>query len=306
MQVYCFGHISTGKLIRIKNAFPCANGYGEIIDVTDNYCGEALATAVVLKRLGINVELEGNWLGDNESGKRTLEFIINEGIGSEGVIIKPGYIGVDEIVISDEKSRTVFGRYEDLLFTTQQWTEPDVEKVINSDVICCDPSFGESSEFVLQFAEKLNKKFVGIDSPYDSASTAYSDVLIISEDYLQQKYKEMSYFDLFKLYMSNVKGLLIFTFGAEHIWYGRNSISKFLPFKVNVADTAGAGDAFRAGVVYSLLNDFSDEELIMFSAAVSAAAVQSFPGVVKFKGLDEVKKILSENQITIQYNDNEL
>ena len=45
---YCCSHISNSKLILIKNEYPAANGYGEIVNITDNYCGEALGTAIVL------------------------------------------------------------------------------------------------------------------------------------------------------------------------------------------------------------------------------------------------------------------
>lgn len=296
-KAYCYGHISTGKLYRIKNSYPPPNGYGEIIDVSDNYCGEALGTSIVLNRLGISVELEGNWIGDTESGRRTYDFIRNEGIGNSGIIIKKGYQGVDEVVISDQNSRTVFGRYENLLFTKRQWEFPDEQKIVNSHIVCADSSFGEASLTVAKLATKNSIPFVGIDSTYDSEVCKLSDVLIVSEDFLKLEYAEEDYHKIFNEYQNKCPGLIVFTFGAEPLWYGKNSKNKHKPFKVEVIETAGAGDSFRAGVMYGMLNNYSDEDMIKFAAAVSASVIQTYPGVVNFRGIDEVEAILNQNTL---------
>jgi ribokinase len=269
------------------------------VSITDNYCGEALGTAIVLKRLGIDVSLEGNWLGDNESGRRTLEFIRSRGIESSGIVIKPGYIGVDEFVISDQKSRTVFGRYEDLLFTDTQWEMPDEQKIENADIICCDPSFKDATEFVIRTTLKHGKKIVGIDSDYDSELNIYSNVMIVSEDYLKLKYPDLEYQDVFHRYLSNSTGLVIFTFGNKPVWFGRSNINKLETLRVNVVDTSGAGDAFRAGVAYGILNNFSDEFCVKFASAVATAAIQTYPGVINFPGLEKVNQILESQNLTL-------
>ena len=61
-DVYCFGHVSTGVILRLKGAFPHADGYGEVIERLDNHSGEATGSALVLTRLGNSVTLEGNWI----------------------------------------------------------------------------------------------------------------------------------------------------------------------------------------------------------------------------------------------------
>ena len=288
--VYCFGHISTGKLYRIKDAYPHANGYGEIIEAVDNYCGEALSTGIVLKRLGVDIILEGNWLGDNEAGLRTLDFIKKQGIDCSGVLIKKDYIGVEEIVISDNTSRTVFGRYCDLLFTTRQWEMPDPAKIILANAACADPSFGEASNLVAEIASKHKIPFIAIDAHYESELIEKSVVAIISEDFLLNKFKGKSYSEIFAKYLEKCNGLVIFTFGKDPLWYGRTAKKTMDPFIVEPLDTAGAGDAFRAGIIYGLLNGYSDEQMIKFSCAVSASVIQTSPGVINFKGMQDVER----------------
>jgi sugar/nucleoside kinase (ribokinase family) len=117
-DVYLYGHVSTGIIVRISGRYPEPDGYGEIVETLENHCGEATGSALVLARLGASTVLEGNWIGDNRDCRRTVELLEERGIDCSGLVVKPGYVGATEITISDGESRTVFGRYQDLLFTT--------------------------------------------------------------------------------------------------------------------------------------------------------------------------------------------
>lgn len=290
---YCFGHISTGKLYKIKGSFPQANGYAEYTEILDNYAGEALSSSLVLQRLGIPTILEGNWIGDNEDGRKTLEFIHKNDITLGNVHIQPGYAGVNEIVISDATTRTVFGRYCDLLFTTRQWEMPTPNFIKKAGVITTDPSFGEATLQVAEYAKKYSIPFVSIDAPYDSIIIANSNYTIISEDFILQKYPDIPFEELFTRYLSHCNGLVIFTFGSAPVWYGRTEKYEMPVFSVPVVDTAGAGDSFRAGIMYGILKEMDDIAMIQFASAVAASIIQTSPGVVNFKGITDVNKILN-------------
>ena len=60
-DVYLFGHISTGVILRLRGRYPEPDGYGEIVETLENHCGEAAGSAIVLARLGVSTVLEGNW-----------------------------------------------------------------------------------------------------------------------------------------------------------------------------------------------------------------------------------------------------
>jgi sugar/nucleoside kinase (ribokinase family) len=142
-EVYCYGHVSTGRVLRLRDHYPPPDGYAEVLETIENHAGEATGTALVLRELGISVALEGNWIGDNPECRRTLEFLRGRGIDCTGLRIVPGYVGATEVVISDGASRTVFGRYVDLLFTTKQWDDPDPRKIAAARMISLDSTFGE-------------------------------------------------------------------------------------------------------------------------------------------------------------------
>src|SRR5664280_3102232 len=140
-DVFLFGHVSTGIIVRIQGRFPQPDGYGEIVETLENHCGEASGSALVLARFGVSAVLEGNWIGDTPACRGTLAFLESRGIDCSGLVVRPGYEGVNEITISDGESRTVFGRYIDLLSTTRQWEMPNVERIEQARVVCVDPSF---------------------------------------------------------------------------------------------------------------------------------------------------------------------
>jgi hypothetical protein len=78
-DVYCYGHVSTGKVLRIAKSYPEPDGYADVIETLENHADEATATAFILRHLGISVALEGNWIGDNPECRRTREFLREPG-----------------------------------------------------------------------------------------------------------------------------------------------------------------------------------------------------------------------------------
>jgi sugar/nucleoside kinase (ribokinase family) len=49
--------------------------------------------------------------------------------------------------------------------------------------------------------------------------------------------------------------------------------------KINVVDTTGCGDAFTAGIVYSIANDFDDEKILRCAIEL-AAKIATIKGAV--------------------------
>ena len=278
-EVYCYGHVSTGRVLRLRDHYPEADGYAEVVEILENHAGEATGTALVLTRLGVSVALEGNWIGDIPECRRTLEFLQQRGVDCSGLRVVPNYPGVTEVVVSDGASRTVFGRYIDLLFTTKQWDDPDPRKIAAARIVSVDSTFGEATLAAARHAAAA------------------------SED-------ERA--GLFARYPESCPGLVAFTAGAHPVWWGRGRAKTDLrrrgssggnaepgrrhqleSFPVKVVDTAGAGDSFRGGLVYGLLQDWPDAECVRFATAVAALVCTRAPGCVHPPALDEVRELLS-------------
>ncbi len=299
-DVYCYGHVSTGKILRLKDRYPEADGSGEIVESLENHSGEATGTALVLRQLGVSVALEGNWIGDNPECRRTLEFLRGRGIDCSGLHVAPGYVGATEIVISDGATRTVFGRYIDLLFTTKQWDDADPAKIAAARIASIDSTFGESTRAAARCAKARGIPVVTFDPRADSELAGLAEVAIISGELIRREYpaaaaSEEERAGLFDEYRRRCPGLVVFTAGSRPIWWARGANGdrrEQAPFKVKVVDSAGAGDSFRGGIIYGMLQGWPDAECVRFAAAVAALICTRAPGCVNPPSLEEVRALL--------------
>ena len=284
-DAYFFGHVSTGTILRLSGPYPAADGYAEVAESLENHAGEATGGALILARLGRKVALEGNWIGDTPACRRTLEFLVSRGIDCSGLVIKPDYAGVNEIVISDGATRTVFGRYCDLLFTTRQWEMPVLAKVRAARAACVDPSFGEATLAVARAAREAGIPLVSSDAHPDSELAASCAVLVISNEYLRRDFPDAvpegrQRAALFERYRERCPGLVVFTSGSLPLCFGRRGGPRCErePFRIDVVDSAGAGDSFRAALLDALLDGLDDEASVRRASGVAAMVCLTSPG----------------------------
>jgi hypothetical protein len=106
--------------------------------------------------------------------------------------------------------------------------------------------------------------------------------VIVSGEYRRRAYAGVDIDVLLDEYRSRSSGLGVLTRGENPVLFGRaGSPAEIMPaFDVATRDTAGAGDAFRGGLIYGLLQGFSDSDSVRYAAAVAALVCERFPGVM--------------------------
>ncbi len=298
-DVYAYGVIASSELHLLSMPFPSPDGYGEITETHFMTGGEALNSAIVLSRLGLRVQLDGNWIGDTPAGERLLATIHGYGINTQHLMVKEGFAGVREIVFSDEHSRTIFGNYVDLLSTTRKWNIPQKSDLAKAQIICVDPPFQAESALVGTYAVELGIPFISIDCPYDQALSGNAAAVILSGEFRNRQYPQAELSELFTEYQQRAQGLVVFTVGDDTILYGRRGAPnrQFKPYRVRVIDTAGAGDSFRAGLIYGMLQQWSDDQTIQYAAAVAGLVCTRFPGVLNSPTHTEVMQLILEHSM---------
>jgi len=298
-DVYAYGVISSSELHLLSMPFPSPDGYAEIAESHFMTGGEALNSAIVLSRLGLSVQLDGNWIGDTPAGERLLETIRRFGIDTQRLRIKKDFAGVREIVFSDEHSRTIFGNYVDLLSTTRKWNIPQQADLAKARIVCVDPPFHAESALVGRYAVELGVPFVSIDCPYDQSLSGAAAAVILSGEFRNREYPQAVITELFAEYQQRAQGLVVFTVGDDAVLYGRRGMpsKQFKPYPVKVIDSAGAGDSFRAGIVYGLLQQWSDDQIIQYAAAVAGLVCASFPGVLNSPSHDQVIQFIQAHSV---------
>ena len=293
-DVYSFGVVSSSTLYAIKDDFPGPEGYAEIAGIQHMTGGEATNTSVVLSRLGIRVTLDGNWLGNDEGGRRTLSFLEGFGIDASALTIRDGYRGVEEVVFAEGGTRTIFGTYVRLQ-EEQAWNMPKSDDISRARVVCLDPFFGEASRAVASLAHEAGKPVITVDCMHDDPLLADTAAVVIGESFLLSNYAEQDLQGVFDCYQQSGAGLVIFTFGDRDIWYGgpRGTRIAAEPYPIDPVDTTGGGDSFRAGVVYGFLQNWDHDRTIDFAAALAAIVCTRSPGVLESPRVDEVLEFMN-------------
>jgi sugar/nucleoside kinase (ribokinase family) len=296
-DVYLYGMISASTVYVLdeKFTYPLPNQYAEIGQSLTSLGGEAVNSAIMLSKLGIKSKLDGNWINPQKS-ETIFNILKPYNIDISRLTVKENY-GTEEIVITDRDSRTVFGNYAAFHSGEKQWNTPQEEDIQDAKMVAIDPYFKVESPMIAQWCVKHGKPYVTIDCKYEDFLTRNAEAVVISHELRDQAYPESNMVEIFEKYLDHCKGLIIFTFGSDELWYGRKGqpIQKFKPYKINPIDTTGAGDTFRAGIIYGLMKSMDDEATITFASAVAASVCLTIPHSLNAPGLEGVLKFMEEN-----------
>jgi sugar/nucleoside kinase (ribokinase family) len=297
-HVYLYGMItaSTVYLIDDSFAFPQPNEYAEIKCSYPSVGGEAVNSAIMLSKFGITTKLDGNWINQDHADKN-FKLLSPFNIDISRLTVKPA-CGTEEIVISDKTSRTIFGNFARFHSGKKQWNTPREEDIQNASMVCLDPYFKEEALHVSQMCVQHNKPYITIDCKHTDFIAQQAEALIISHELRNQEYSNEDVIELFEKYQTHCKGLIIFTFGSDELWYARNGqqIQKHSPYQITPVDTTGAGDSFRAGVAYGLLNLWDDKQIIDFASAVAACVCLSIPHTLNAPGIEGIRAFMDKEK----------
>jgi sugar/nucleoside kinase (ribokinase family) len=295
-DAYCYGMISASTVYVLREDFlyPRANEYAEIGKAYHSIGGEAVNSAIMLSKLGLKTKLDGNWLNPEKAVgiRRLLE---PYGIDISRLTVKQDR-GTEEIVITDRESRTVFGNYAAFHSGEKQWNDPDEEDVVGARIVGIDPYFKADSERLARLCVIHGIPYVTLDCAYDGYVAQNAASVIVSHELRDQAYRGRDPAGVFEKFLEHCRGLTIFSFGADELWYGRpgGQFRKMPPFKIVPVDTTGAGDSFRAGIMYGLLQGWNDETVVEFASAVAACVCLSIPHTLNAPGLDGVLDFLAK------------
>jgi sugar/nucleoside kinase (ribokinase family) len=148
---------------------------------------------------------------------------------------------------------------------------------------------------VAELCVKHNKDYVTIDCHWDDFSAQQARAIVCSREFLDREYPGADRLELLAKYRAACQGLIIFTCGAQEIVYqsaGEADYATFKPYTVEVVDTLAAGDTFRAGVVYGVLQQMSDRDTVQFASACAAVSCTRFPSVSEPPTLKEVTHLI--------------
>jgi sugar/nucleoside kinase (ribokinase family) len=297
-DAYSYGMISpsTVHVLRSDFVFPRPNTYAEIARTHPSIGGEAANSAIVLAKLGLRCKLDGNWIHPTNAAKVT-GLLGAFGIDLTRLTVSEGG-GTEEVVIADRDSRTVFGNYASFHEGPRQWNDPQPDDIRDAEIVCLDPYFREQSLQAAQLCVEHRTPYVTLDCPYDGFIAQHAAAVVVSHELRDQAYAGRDVSEVFAEYRERCQGLVIFTFGSDALWFARHGGERKTrePYAIEPVDTTGAGDSFRAGVAYGILQGWDDERIVEFASAVAACVCLTVPHALNAPGLAAVLVFMEKHR----------
>ncbi len=298
-DIYLYGLTLLSTIHRLKGPYPEADAYQEIERSFVVPGGEVGNAAILLARLGLRVRSAGTFLG-TQTQKEILRINRKWGVDCSGMKYDRSFEGWKDLVLVDGKHRNVFGWFGNRFSREggRRWSQPDRSSIREAKVVAIDPYLGEGSEKAARLCHEAGKPFVTLDCLPESGCHRYSAVNVLSQEFVGRTFPRMELKKLMARYLALSQGLTIFTFGSRPLWYARRAkpLRKFGPFKVKVSGTLGAGDSFRAGMVYGLSQYWDDERSVRFAAGLAACVCRKFPAAQYPPTLGEVVKLIEKKK----------
>ncbi|MBO4859544.1 MAG: carbohydrate kinase family protein [Treponema sp.] len=297
-EVYMHGQVLGTHSFLLKGDFLKPDEYSEIKAKYFLPGGETGTAATVLASLGVSVKIDGTHIG-TEVAPLLKDFYKNKSVDLSSLYFDPDYQGLMDYVVISGLVRSPMGMFQALYEpgAKRRWSMPKEKDIEECKIAAIDPFFLEATVAAMELCVKHKKPYVTIDCRHDSDLHKNCAINVVSKECTSRYFSDgYSMEQIYELMTESTSGLVIITSGEKDMVYGRKGqpMKKMAPFKVEVKSTLGAGDTFKAGCIYGLLNNMSDDELVRFASACSAIAISRFPLPLNPPTLAEVKTLLGE------------
>ena len=299
MNIYAYGMSVWSTIHRIAGPLPLGDGYAEVAESWRVPAGEATNGAILLSAWGYQVRLEGALLGTLTRGPLTTE-LGRWGIHTDGMAYDPDFEGFVDLVFSNGEGRCIYGSFERHRLRTEKcWRPPDEQAISAVSLALIDPYFRDDSENAGQLCARHGKPYVTLDCRHDSGLHSAASATVLSNQYRAGEYPGLEDRALLSLYADASPGLTVFTSGKWPVQFaraGRARATLDVP-TVNARLTIGAGDTFRAGIAYGLLQGWSDERCVRFAIKAAAAVCVGGPVAWAPPSSTELERVEGDQEI---------
>jgi fructokinase len=284
--------------------------------------GAPLNFAVTLMRLGHAVALL-TAVGDDERGRRAIEYIQAHGLSTEWVQTVYGARTGTAIVTTDSSGNATYRIRRPAAFDSLR-----VDHVLLKRIQALGPSwfyFGTLAQSMpgsVATIDGIRKCLPATKSFYDANLrdshwnlalvqhlSAHTAIMQLNEAEAETLHREVSPLKPFSLedFCQDWRekyeiGILCVTLGRNGCAVSTNSrFLKFDGFPIDVVDTVGAGDAFAAAFLHGTINRWSVKKTALFANALGAV-VAGRSGATPDWTLNDVNQVLSGSAVTRRSN----
>lgn len=298
-NITVIGNAIIDVLAKSVNAKVFETGSLPVDNIKLTFGGDALNEAIVLTRLGKNVDLISK-VGDDEAGSRVLSFLKDSGISVDKIIVEKGLNTSINIVLIDEQGERHF--LTNPVGSQRKLSEADIYPFLDSanDIVSFASIFVSpllDIPAMISVFRKIKEKperILVADLTKAKKGESLKDIaeLLPYVDYILPNEEEIALLTGEKdpeinaelLVEAGVSCAVIKCGNKGCIIKTREEIYHIPAYPVkNCIDTTGAGDSFAAGFLWALSEGLSLIDCGCFACAVASCTVEcvgSTDGVV--------------------------
>lgn len=299
-----WGALNVDRLCQV-NQFAPSDGETYINNETKSCGGSASNTIIGMAKLGLNTGYVGK-VGSDSNGKMMLNYLKNNNVNTDHLIISEGETGEVLGFVDNEGNRKLYvnPKINDKISNNEidrnyvndtkiihltSFVGLNSKKSINTQMEILDEL---SSDVLISFDPGM--LYVNRGSEFMDKLIEYTDILLINETELLLTTGKKAFEEAVSDISSKVDILVVKRSTKGSFIKKDDEEYNIGIFNVDAIDTTGAGDAYNAGFLYGLLNNYNLEEsgiIGSYIAAQSTTKVGATEAIPSIKDID-IQKII--------------
>ncbi|WP_372366842.1 carbohydrate kinase family protein [Candidatus Uabimicrobium sp. HlEnr_7] len=243
--------------------------------------GSATNSATCISRWKINTGLVGcHHLGNDNPGDFFVKTISQYKLNIKKIDkSRRGETHCAYILVDESGERTIIADP-----APQDYISIPKDYLQQTKLLCLDGYFAKSAKVMQEAAFKAHDLQIPIilsDTEPNEPHFSLASLVLVSRQTTKEQIPKLKK-KLLAVYKEHSEIRIIVTLGALGcIFIHRNTCSYFpLLYKGNIIDTTGAGDNFRAAIVYGYLQKWDVEKMLSFAMFVGTHACEFYGGCV--------------------------
>lgn len=271
--------------------------------------GAPMNVALHLNAIGQNVSIASR-IGNDESGRELVTFLEKSGLSTEFIQIDEHLPTSEVLVHLDENNNATYEICEPVAWDNLELTNSLITKAHEAGLLIYGSLASRnpmSRRTIMQLLENDAIKLIDVNfrKPYDTKEVVEkllekTDIVKLNDEelvafaqwYNKHRHDEQSLVKWFAQ-QYNLKMVCVTKGDKGALLFCEGEFYEHTGFKVDAVDTVGAGDAFLAGLIASLLEKKSPAEALAFACATGAFVATKTGATPKYD-MNEINLILSE------------
>jgi sugar/nucleoside kinase (ribokinase family) len=296
--VLCYGEIGIDNLIRVPH-LPAPESAAFPESETVQAGGTAVNSAVWLSHWGVPVRMAGNHIGTDDYGKlvlsslRRLPALSLEYVTQRDDVVTP----FSRVLVTPDGERSF------LIFWYPRTPKTPLspEMLRGCRYLALDLYGGEERVAAARLARHVGVSTVVGDVVWpDHEALPVTDIATNSAAYVRRTFPGADVRRHARMLREISRGVMVTTDGPRPIHVIAEDGSEFAvqPPRVDAVDATGAGDVFRAGLIYGLFQGWDLPESVRFGAAAGAISVRQPGAACNPASIDDVRALASGLEVT--------